>query len=217
MPSSRHEQITSIIDVIVTLKPQSLLDIGVGFGKYGVLAREYLEMWDGRYIHKKSDWTRRIDGIEAYKDYLTPVHDYIYDHIYIGDAKEVVSKLDTHYDLVLMIDVLEHFEFTEGIRLINTLLTKSRGILICVPKVFTKQDAIFDNPYEIHRAQWDRSDFKKHWKCTFIGNDEKTICLLGEQVTARWKRAKVAKLKKRVIAYVPFLRTLKRTVKHRTQ
>ena len=39
--------------------PSSVLDIGTGFGKYGLLCREYLELWDGRenYSHFLSELT----------------------------------------------------------------------------------------------------------------------------------------------------------------
>ena len=63
MPSSAPNQINQIVQLMMIVKPQSLLDIGIGFGKFGFLAREYLELWDRR--NKYDDWQRRIDGIEA--------------------------------------------------------------------------------------------------------------------------------------------------------
>ncbi|HII30270.1 TPA: glycosyltransferase family 1 protein, partial [Candidatus Woesearchaeota archaeon] len=84
MPSSSHYQISKIMNLVVKLNPSSILDVGVGFGKYGVLCREYLELGDGREEYDK--FLRRIDGIEAFKNYITPLHRFIYDHIYIGDG-----------------------------------------------------------------------------------------------------------------------------------
>ena len=46
MPTSLYTQITKILDAIVHTNPQSVLAIGTGFGKYGLLCREYLELWD---------------------------------------------------------------------------------------------------------------------------------------------------------------------------
>ena len=40
------------MDINIALKPFSILDIGSGFGKYGVLCREYLELWDGRQEYR---------------------------------------------------------------------------------------------------------------------------------------------------------------------
>jgi 16S rRNA A1518/A1519 N6-dimethyltransferase RsmA/KsgA/DIM1 with predicted DNA glycosylase/AP lyase activity len=35
MPSSHSNQINEIIKIALAVQPQSVLDIGVGFGKYG--------------------------------------------------------------------------------------------------------------------------------------------------------------------------------------
>jgi len=75
MPTSHLYQVIDIMELILFTSPESILDVGVGFGKYGFLSREYLELWDGR--GKYCDWKIRIDGIEAYKDYITPVHRFI--------------------------------------------------------------------------------------------------------------------------------------------
>ena len=44
------------------LAPRSILEIGVGFGKWGVVAREYLEAWQGRF--RREDWQVRIEGVK---------------------------------------------------------------------------------------------------------------------------------------------------------
>src|SRR5258705_3003535 len=41
MPTSEHWQIPRVVDVLVRERPQSVLDVGAGYGKYGLLAREY--------------------------------------------------------------------------------------------------------------------------------------------------------------------------------
>ncbi len=139
------------------LKPQSLLDIGIGFGKFGFLAREYLEIWDGRNTY--GDWQRRIDGIEANPDYVTDLQRQIYDNIYIGDALKVLPTLDHIYDLIIMVDVLEHFTPEDGQKLFSECRRKSRSILISTPKVVTAQDDVFNNEYERHRSQWQMENF----------------------------------------------------------
>ena len=67
------------------INPHSVLDIGPGFGKYGVLCREFLEIWDGRYEYK---FKRRIDCVEVFPDYITDLHRYIYNSIYTADAMD---------------------------------------------------------------------------------------------------------------------------------
>ncbi|MCK4786738.1 MAG: hypothetical protein KAV87_23470, partial [Desulfobacteraceae bacterium] len=84
MPSSHWYQLNEIMELIILTQPKSILDVGVGFGKYGFLSREYLELFDGR--EKFDDWKRTIDGIEIFKDYITSLNKMIYDKIYIGNA-----------------------------------------------------------------------------------------------------------------------------------
>jgi len=191
MPTSHSYQINQIVELIYNSKAKSVLDIGVGFGKYGFLAREYLELWDGR--EKYDDWQCRIDGIEAYPKYLTPIHDYIYNHIYQGNALEVVPKLKNKYDLVLMIDVLEHFTYEEGQELLNQLLKTSRNLLISTPKDNGDQEDSFGNPYETHKYEWTAKDLEnlypntpKYIKSTTFS----TITLLGKDADKIAKKVK---------------------------
>ena len=207
MPSSRHDQITKIVDIIIALRPTILLDVGVGFGKYGVLAREYLELWVNDRNYEKKDWVCRIDGIEAYAKFITPMHEYVYDNIYIGDAGDIIPTLrDVEYDLVLLIDVLEHFDTENGVTLLNNLLEIAKGIIVCVPKVFREQEAVLGNPYEKHRAQWDKADFRRYWKCAFIPDRNKNIAIIGDQSIGLWKDHRINKLKGYVKRKLLFLR-----------
>lgn len=177
MPTSQHFQISKIIDLVINLDPKSILDIGIGFGKYGVLCREYLELYDGRedYHH----FLRRIDGIEIFKDYITPLHKFIYSNLYIGDALKLVEKINFSYDLVLVIDVLEHFSKTKGRRLLKKLLAKNKGIIISVPKNIGAPKAAFNNIYETHRSSWTKKDFLQFGSCLFIPDYVSNIVFLG--------------------------------------
>jgi hypothetical protein len=206
MPSSRYEQITTIMEVIMSLKPKALLDIGAGFGKYGVLAREYLELWDERYEHHKSTWRHTIDGIEGDASYITPVHEYVYNHIYVGDATEIVPTLQGPYNLVLMIDVFEHIEREAGKKLVRDLLNISDGILICVPAEYNEQDAIFNNPFEMHRTHWTDDDLSSMASARFIRQvPKKRMCLLGEKAVSKWDRYTAARSRQWVKEVFPAL------------
>jgi len=144
--------------------PSSVLDVGIGMGQYGVLARHNLESlnlfdvsnWEGRQ-RSRQEWTVRIDGIEGYATYLTPVHEYAYDEIRIGDALHILPTIgaDT-YELVIAIDILEHFEAQDGLRFLEQLRrVSSKYVLVSTPKVVHRQ-TVFANPYENHRSKWSR-------------------------------------------------------------
>jgi len=178
MPSSHLHQLNEIMDLIYNANPKSILDIGVGFGKYGFLSREFLELWDGRQQYK--NWQVRIDGIEVFKEYLTPVHNFIYDHIYEGNAIDILPTLETKYDLILLIDVLEHFDFEEGSTILSECQKHGRNILISTPKDIGTQKDSFGNVYETHKFQWKSQHFEKFVDKFYVPNDISLICLLGE-------------------------------------
>jgi SAM-dependent methyltransferase len=176
MPSSYPQLISPIIEIIRSTQPQSVLDIGIGFGKFGFLCREYLELWDGR--NKYGDWKKRIDGIEAFPQYVTPLQKQIYDNIFIGDARQIVPTLTHYYDLILMIDVIEHFTLEEGHRLLHHCAKHSRGLLISTPLAVSAQEDSFGNPFEIHKSQWTPDQFNAFPEKVFFPNPHALLCYL---------------------------------------
>ena len=212
MPSSHPQQINEIVETIKLLKPKSVLDIGVGFGKYGMLAREYLELWDEGKDYDKRDI--RIDGIEAFEKYITDLHKYIYDNIYTGNALDVLPNLEQKYDLILIIDVLEHFSYEEGMKLLKLCKEKGKNILISIPKEIGHQDAIFENKFEEHKFQFEQKHISSLGDTAFIPNEASNICILGENVSAVRKYVRKKKnrdLKQALRNRFPFLVRLKRT------
>lgn len=168
MPFSYSNQISAIVGYAEDLKPTSVLDVGVGMGQYGFLLRTNLENVNLFEIHgdtanqrNKSDWKIKIDGIEGYAGYLTPVHDYAYNKIYIGEALNLLASLASRsYDLVLAIDILEHFDKADGIAFLKECLrVSSRRVVISTPKDFIEQD-VAANPFENHRPHWIEEDLK---------------------------------------------------------
>ncbi len=156
MPSSTHVHISKMVDWIVRLQPTSVLDIGVGFGKWGFLAREYTDINAHRY--QRADWRVRIEGVEAFAEYATPTYHYIYDKIHYGDLRAVLPQLTT-YDLVIIGDVIEHFDKETGLELLCQLRQRAQYILLSSPTVFFTQE-LFDNEFERHRSLWTVDDFK---------------------------------------------------------
>lgn len=168
MPTSHWNQLNEIMSVIVSCKPKSVLDIGIGFGKFGVLVREYLELWDGRNIY--DEWKCRLDGIEIFKDYKNPLYEYIYDRVYYGNAINVLPHISQNYDLIICIDVLEHFAKNDGIKLLDICKNKSSGMLISTPKIVSAQEEVFNNKHEQHLSQWCVNEFSKYGAGILVEN-----------------------------------------------
>lgn len=106
MPSSDYNMIPKVLDVVTSIRPKSILDIGVGNGRYGFLFRECL---DWNYARFRRDlWETEIDGIEVNGTYVNAIHHWAYDAIIRSDWLEWES--DKRYELAFMGDVLEHFQ-----------------------------------------------------------------------------------------------------------
>ncbi len=157
MPTSWYQAISSIMERVMIEKPSSVLDVGVGFGKYGVLLRETLDIPYERY--GKEQWATKIDGIEIFKDYRNPLHNYIYDVIYYQPADECIDSLGL-YDVILMIDVLENMQKDQGIKLLEKLLLHTKkALLISTPINPGQQDGYMGNMHEATRSRWTPIDF----------------------------------------------------------
>ena len=144
MPTSEHWQIPRVVDAMIRERPQTLLDLGAGYGKYGVLAREYTSV-------------TRLDAVDA-----NPPRYAVYDHVYLGDLRELDRVLPDEafrYDLALFIDVIEHLEKQEAWRLLGQLARRAKRVLITTPLGFRRQE-IPGLPFETHRSGWHPWDFR---------------------------------------------------------
>ena len=79
MGTSNWQNISYNIGLVRKLNPASILDVGAGFGRWGILFREFLEIWDGGKYDGK--WERTIDAVEIYKPYINEYHRHFYNNI----------------------------------------------------------------------------------------------------------------------------------------
>ncbi|HLD90883.1 MAG TPA: hypothetical protein VI911_07725 [Patescibacteria group bacterium] len=167
MPTSRPYPIAHIASRIIDLQPKTVLDIGIGFGKYGFLAREYTDIWNNRF--RKPETV--IHGIEVYEEYITEIHRQIYNKIFIGNALDILPTLG-NYDLITFCDVVEHFEKEDGIKMMNLVRDKCKNAFITTPTLnrFQKRGGVAGNPYEQHVYGWSTEDLKAWGKVTTFNN-----------------------------------------------
>lgn len=169
MASSSCERIPAIIKLFRNCNPKSILDVGIGFGKYGLLLREYLDVKNRRYW--KKEWKIKLDGVEAFPTFITPVHEYLYNNIYIDNVMNLVrqDKLG-YYDIYLMIAVIEHLSKEDGQELLDYAYNHSKMIVIGIPYNLKNpasdlsQKSKFGNDLEVHQSLWRIPDFKRFGK-----------------------------------------------------
>lgn len=160
MPTSWYHVIPRILGRVLVEQPTSVLDVGVGFGKYGLLLRETLEIAEKRY--EKSSWKIRIDGIEAFHGYHNPIHEYIYDHIEYKPIEKALTNLGC-YDVILLIDVIEHFEKEAGRKILDALLAHTnKALIVSTPVIPAKQEEYNGNTFEEHKSRWSVTDFTNY-------------------------------------------------------
>src|SRR3989442_9799083 len=104
MPTSDIDNVPTVIKEAIRVRPHSVLHLGVGFGKYGVLLREKLDIEPGRVTPKT--WLVRIDGVEGFEPYCNAIYSFVYNRLWIEDLSKDPNKY-RDYDLVLLIDSLE--------------------------------------------------------------------------------------------------------------
>ncbi|KUG25113.1 glycosyltransferase [hydrocarbon metagenome] len=160
MGTSNWQQISYCVGVIRDIIPKSILDVGVGFGRWGILSREFLEVWESR--NNSKDWKVLIDGIEIFPGAIEDYHYRFYNNIYIADATEFVKKMEQHYDLIILGDVLEHISKEKAEKFLLDCLKKSDYVLLNIPiGKYWKQEEKYGNTHEQHLSFWSNSEFNK--------------------------------------------------------
>jgi hypothetical protein len=162
---------------IQRLQPTSVLDVGIGFGKWGVIVRECLEAWQGRFARK--DWKVHIEGIEIFEPYRNPLWDSVYDRVHIGDAHKLLSTIG-HFDVGICCDVIEHVEKDRGYRLLRELVNCCDVVILATPIFFWEQPESNGNVHERHLSHWRESDFEE-----FSGRLKELDVTFGAVLTKR--------------------------------
>jgi SAM-dependent methyltransferase len=159
MPTSTYSHIPTVVRFLQKLIPASILDVGLGNGKMGFIVRDFLDvMLAERY--RKEDWKVRIDGVEIFPDYIQDHQKAIYDNIFIGDVFDVIDTLGA-YDLVILADVLEHFEKAKAINFLDRCAQHCSHMIISIPLgELWRQAPVYGNPHEEHLSFWEYAEFE---------------------------------------------------------
>jgi hypothetical protein len=168
VPSSFVDSVPGVMHLVIESLGQiptpNIVDIGPGWGKYGLMVREYLA-------------PARLDAVEVQQGlYLT--QEAIYDDVHVGDARLYGQEFWNDYDLALLIDVIEHMTLDEGHLLLDRLIASGAKVVVSTPKVFEEQHDDH-NPFEEHVSVWGWEDFQRHGILDDRSTIDSIIFLLG--------------------------------------
>lgn len=162
MASSFAFQIPLILHVVIQLRPSSILDIGKGFGKYGMLLHEYLGIDNQRRIDPSRTMVQQsrilVDAVEADPQLMMPHLSHFYNVVHVGNVLRMYKDFPK-YDLIMMIDVIEHLEKVPALEMIKFFLASGSSILIATPLEFFRQD-LYQSEFESHVSHWQAKDFR---------------------------------------------------------
>jgi hypothetical protein len=131
MPSIPPDHMHMLIKHFVGIRPSSILDIGLSYGKIGFVNRDFfIALMDESFVKKKSKMT--IHGIETFSPEPRDMQPGFYDTVYRGDMFDLIDRLGT-YDMIVLGDVLEHLGKKEAFQLLDECIVHSnKHLMICV-------------------------------------------------------------------------------------
>lgn len=178
-PTGFPDALTPIAQFVEWLQPSRVLDVGVGGGRMGFLAREY----------GHNPWHPRargnglvVDGIEGYEPYLGPVQRALYDELVVGEAIETLDRMvsdGVQYDLVIASDILEHFAPVDGRRFLDRCLAVAPLVLIATPRDYFDQESE-GNELDTHRSFWPEAELVRAGATAILHRGATTVALFGD-------------------------------------
>jgi SAM-dependent methyltransferase len=190
--SSSLRHVRLITDTALALAPRSVVDLGMGTGKYGFLLREQHDLAKADLGWGESrDWRLRLVGVEAFEQYVTDFQRLIYDEVIVSDARTYLARANgsqpEHFDVALALDVLEHFTPEDGEAFLAAALQRARHVVVLTPRDYYPQEAHENgNELERHLSWWPPSAIEATAKrlgvhATTAANREAVIAVLSNE------------------------------------
>lgn len=199
MPTGFTDSLTPVAHLIEWLQPASVLDIGVGNGRMGFLAREYgHQPWHFRARGE----TVQIHGIEGHEPYIGELQRAIYDRIIIGEALEVLGKLQEEgacYHLAIAADIIEHFAPVDAAHFLARCLSVAELLVVVTPRGFFAQEDP-ENVLETHRSHWPEHELLRAGATAILHHGESIVALFGDgALTAEYLAARRPRRRDRLL------------------
>lgn len=161
MATSSPYILTPVVGFVSWLRPASVLDVGCGYGVWGVVLRQHLDYpWDLEAGHVR--WRTRIIGIEAWEGYRNPLWEFAYDEVIVAEAVEELARLAPRsFDVALRVEVLEHLDALDGHRSLVELRRVATHVVVTTPDHPLPQEDREGNPFEVHKTFWPWSALRR--------------------------------------------------------
>lgn len=153
MPIGCFSVVPVVVSELVRLQPRFVLDLGIGMGLYGAAVRQWLDSGIRPY-------RTVLHGVEAWAGYRNPCWD-LYDRVFEARIEDWLATCRDHYQAILLMDVLEHFEKSVGEVVLGKAtdrLASDGVLLVASPAIFVEQGAVNGNEAEMHRSLWTASE-----------------------------------------------------------
>ena len=179
MPTGFPDSLTPVARLIEWLQPARVLDVGVGGGRMGFLAREYgHHPWHPRAHGGGVE----VHGIEGHAPYIGPVQRAVYDRLVIGDALDALSRLAAEgerYELVIASDILEHFGEADARLFLDRCLAVGDLLVVVTPAQWFAQVSE-ENELETHRSHWSDAALRAAGAHAVVHRGESLVALFGD-------------------------------------
>lgn len=156
MYDSLYRKIPALMGILDLMSSvDSVLDVGCGFGKYGYLLREHLDIRKGNILPHQ--WSVKIDAVDKAENLSEIVQHSVYNEVYNRNIKDLLPELG-RYDLILLADVIEYLEKDLARKLLSVLFeshcNKAMSISFAPNKAYKKY------PEQVMPiSQWKQDDF----------------------------------------------------------
>ena len=150
MGTSHPENKNDLLSAILAINPKTILDVGAGSGGLSKMLFFYAPQIT-------------VDALEVWEPYVTEYElEKLYSKVFVEDAR---SFQNFDYDLVVFGDVLEHMSEQEAIELWEKAASQAKYGIITIPIIHMPQEAINDNPYEVHeKDDWSTQEVLEKFK-----------------------------------------------------
>ena len=133
--ASYNEGKLEVIQYVLSLEPESILDVGACDGKWAQLLRA-------------AGYEGRLDACEAFKPNAAKILE-LYDNVFVGDIANYYYSPEA-YDVIIFGDVIEHMTVESASWVLTYAKCRAeQDIIVGVPFQY-KQGELYGNPWERH-------------------------------------------------------------------